>query len=290
MTVWKNVLKRRFSGFGFVLPVLIFLLLFVTYPIISNTILSFTNSSNKFVGLDNFKSVFADDTAVFSIINSLLYVGASVIGQLIIGTWAGILLNREFKGKGVARSAVLIPWVIPGAVAATTWAWMYHSDYGIISHIFMELGILSDRGPLAMPGLVMPALILVNVWKMFPFVAVMVLAGLKGIEQSLFEAADVDGASLLQKLWYITIPQLRPILTTLLLLLTIWGFNSITLIYTMTGGGPANLSMILPIHIFQQTFQYYNLNKAAAESIILFFVLLIIIVMYMRTLTEKDAR
>jgi multiple sugar transport system permease protein len=141
-----------------------------------------------------------------------------------------------------------------------------------------------------MPGLVMPALILVNVWKMFPFVAVMVLAGLKGIEQSLFEAADVDGASLLQKLWYITIPQLRPILTTLLLLLTIWGFNSITLIYTMTGGGPANLSMILPIHIFQQTFQYYNLNKAAAESIILFFVLLIIIVMYMRTLTEKDAR
>jgi multiple sugar transport system permease protein len=125
---------------------------------------------------------------------------------------------------------------------------------------------------------------------MFPFVAVMVLAGLKGIEQSLFEAADVDGASLLQKLWYITIPQLRPILTTLLLLLTIWGFNSITLIYTMTGGGPANLSMILPIHIFQQTFQYYNLNKAAAESIILFFVLLIIIVMYMRTLTEKDAR
>lgn len=281
-------LSKKFAGFGFVLPVLIFLLLFITYPIVSNIALSFTDRNNEFVGLQNFRAVFADDTAVFSMYNSLIYVGFSVIGQLVVGTWAGILLNQEFKGKGVARSAILIPWVIPGAVAATTWAWMYHSDYGIISHMFMELGILSDRGPLAIPHLVMPALILVNVWKMFPFVAVMVLAGLKGIEQSLFEAADVDGANLLQKLFYITIPQLRPILTTLILLLTIWGFNSITLIYTMTGGGPANLSMILPIHIFQQTFQYYNLHKAAAESIILFFILLIIIVMYMKTLTEKE--
>ena len=270
------------------MPVVVFLLLFVTYPFVANFILAFTNRDGTFVGLNNIIGVFQDPLAIHSIITSAIYVSGSAIGQLVLGTFVGLLLNRNFLGKGVVRSMILIPWVIPGAVAATTWAWMYHSDFGIVRHAISSLGIAMERGLLIIPATVLPALIAVNIWKMFPFVAVMVLAGLKGIDPNLFEAADVDGATRIQKLRFVTIPQLRPILFTLLLLLTIWGFNSITIIYTMTGGGPANLSLILPIHIFQQTFEYYNLNQAAAESVILFFILLVLIMMYMSTLGEKQ--
>lgn len=280
--------QKNLIGFWFVLPVFIFLLLFITYPILYNLILSFTNQKNAFVGFSNYSTLLQNDVTILSIKNTIVYVAFSVIGQLIIGTWAGILMHKEFRGNQAVRSSILIPWVVPGAVAATTWAWMYHSDYGIISRTMMRIGILADRGPLALPKWVMPALIIVNVWKMFPFVGVMVLSGLTSIDPVLFEAADIDGASGLQKLRYITIPQLKPIITTLFLLLVIWGFNSITLIYTMTAGGPANLSLILPIHIFQQTFQFYNLNQAAAESLLLFFILLIIILMYLKTFGEEE--
>jgi multiple sugar transport system permease protein len=278
-----------FKGIGFVLPVVLFLLLFVTYPFVTNFVLMFTDSDGSFVGLSNMKAVFADRRATQSIWISALYVAGSVIGQMLLGTLVGVLLNREMRGRGVIRSVVLIPWIVPGAVAATTWAWMYHSDFGIIKHLINTAGISMQRGPLIIPGLVLPALILVNVWKMFPFVAVMVLAGMKGIDPHLFEAAEVDGATAVQRLRHVTIPQLRPILLTLLLLLTIWGFNSITLIYTMTAGGPADLSLIMPIHIYEMLFRFFQVNQAAAESVVLFFIVLVLIVAYVSTLSDRGA-
>jgi len=167
---------------------------------------------------------------------------------------------------------------------------MYHGDFGIVRYIVNAIGFSGvTRGFLAMPGAVLPALVFVNVWKMFPFVAVMVLAAIQAVETSLFEAAEVDGASYLQQVRYILLPRIRSVLFALLLLLTIWGFNSITIIYTMTGGGPANISLVMPIHIFQQTFQFFQINKAAAESVVLFFILLVIIVVYLTALSRGES-
>ncbi len=281
-------LPGSFKGVGFVLPVVVFLLLFVTYPLVTNFILTLTDKDGKFTGAKNLIESFKDRGVIHSLVTSITYVAGSVSGQLLLGTIIGLLLNREFRGKGFVRSLVMFPWVIPGAVAATTWAWMYHSDYGVVRYLINNFGIALERGLLIIPSTVLPALILVNIWKMSPFVGVMVLAGLKGIDPNLYEAAEVDGATGLQQLVYITLPQLRAILLTLLLLLTIWGFNSITLIFTMTRGGPAEISLIMPIRIYEQTFRYFQLNRAASESVILFFILLILIIAYLNTFAERE--
>jgi len=213
----------------------------------------------------------------------------SVVLQIVLGTAVGIALNEKFRGRGIVRSIVLIPWVIPGAVAATTWAWMYHGDFGIISRILTLIGATAaGEGLLIKPSTLLPALIAVNVWKMFPFVAIMVLAGLQGIDSNLYEAARVDGANYMRELVHVTFPGLRHVLITVLLLLTIWGTNGITLIYTMTQGGPADLSLTLPLLIYRTGFLFFRFNRAAAQSVFMFVLLSILIAIYLRVFTTAS--
>ena len=160
---------------------------------------------------------------------------------------------------------------------------MYHPALGIVALVMNKLGILVKMGLLSTPQTIILSLAFVNIWKMFPFVTVMVLAGLQAIDQELYEAATMDGATVAQKTRYITLPFLRNVLFSLLILLTIWGFNGITIIYTMTRGGPADLSLVLPIHIYRQAFQFFLLNLAAAESVFLFVVLAILIAVYLKS-------
>ena len=131
-------------------------------------------------------------------------------------------------------------------------------------------------------------LIVVNTWKMVPFVAVMVMAGLQGIDRSLYEAARVDGATFVDEVRYITLPNLKPILFSTVMLLTIWGFNAFTIIYTMTGGGPADSSLIIPLHIFRVAFEFFDFNLAAAESIVLFVMLAALIGLYIRFFSPSE--
>ena len=179
------------------------------------------------------------------------------------------------------RALTLIPWVIPGIVAAMAWAWMFHTDFGIINYALRSLGIIADPiGWLTNPRTVLPALVAVNVWKMFPFVAVMVLAGLQAIPVSLYEAARVDGANFWQEVRFITLPQLKPILVVITLLLLIAGVNSITIIYGTTRGGPADRSLITSIQIFVESFEQFRFNRGSALSVLFFAVSTIFIVAY----------
>ena len=214
-------------------------------------------------------------------LNTLFYVGFSVLFQLLLGTAAGILLNEPFRGQGVVRALTLIPWVIPGIVAAMAWAWMFHTDFGIINYALKSLGLIDEPiGWLTNPRTVLPALVAVNVWKMFPFVAVMVLAGLQAIPVSLYEAARVDGANFWQEVRFITLPQLRPILVVITLLLLIAGVNSITIIYGTTRGGPADRSLIIAIQIFVESFEQFRFNRGSALSVLFFAVSTVFIVLY----------
>lgn len=287
-------MRQRGSGFGrrggvaFTLPVTLFLLTFIAFPLFFNVQLSFV-SDGRFAGTKYVSAVFADATMWDSLRITVIYVIGSVVLQILLGTAVGIGLEQEFAGRAAARSIMLIPWVIPGAVAATTWAWMYHGDFGIVSRLLIDLGVEEARkGLLTLPSTVLGALILVNVWKMFPFVAVMVLAGLQGIDRNLYEAAKVDGATFWQEVRHITLPNLRHVLLSILLLLTIWGVNSITLVFTMTGGGPADLSLILPLHVYRMGFQFFNFNVAAVESLFLFAILAILIAVYLRLFAERE--
>ena len=281
----------RNQGPWFVTPALLMMAGLILYPLLYTVWLSFTSERGAFIGLENYDEVIADRITSLALRNTVVYVGFSVLFQVLIGTAAAILLNRQFRGRGFVRSVVLVPWVVPAIVAATTWAWMMHTEFGIVNYILVSAGAIeAPVGWLTNRDTVMPALIAVNVWKMFPFVALMVLAGLQSIPDTLYEAARVDGANLWQEIRFVMLPQLRLVLTSVSLILTIWGFNGITIIYAMTRGGPANRSLITPIQIFKHAFEFLRFNEAAALSVLLFLGLaaLTAIYLYVFSRTQED--
>jgi multiple sugar transport system permease protein len=281
---------NRHTGFLFILPALIVLGMLIVYPIAYTGLLSVTNDAGTFVGLANFKVAATARLTKAAAWNTLYYVGVSIVFQILLGTATGILLNQRFRGRALLRSLALIPWVIPGIVAATTWAWMFHTEFGIINYMLTSTGVVSAPvGWLTDRNVVMPALIAINVWKLFPFVAVMVLAALQTVPNELYESARVDGASFGQEVRFIMIPQIMPVLTALTLLLVIWGLNAITIIYTITRGGPANRTLITPIQIFRLAFESFQFNQAAALSVMFFAFTIVFVGIYIRLFANTNA-
>lgn len=283
---------NRNQGLLFVLPALIVLAMLIAYPIVYTGLLSVTNEEGEYVGLTNFAIMAKARVTSTAVRNTIYYVGGSIVFQILIGTAVGILLNQRFRGRSAVRSMALIPWVVPGIVAATTWAWMFHTEFGIINYM-LTASHLAEKpvGWLTDPNIVMPALIAINVWKLFPFVAVMVLAGLQSVPNDLYESARVDGANFWGEVRHVMLPQLRPVLTAITLLLMIWGLNAITIIYTITRGGPANRTLITPIQIFRQAFEAFQFNQAAALSVMFFAAAGVIVAVYVYAFaTPKEGR
>lgn len=277
------------TGLLFVLPALLALAMLIVYPVIDVGVLSVTDDGGTFVGLANFRAALATPATATAVRNTAYFVGASIVCQIAAGTLVGILLNRRFRGRGLVRSLVLMPWIAPGIVGATMWAWMLHTEFGIVNHLLTATrAIAQPVGWLTDPALVMPALIAINVWKLFPFVAIMVLAGLQAAPEELYEAARVDGASFWHEVRYVMLPQLRPVLVAVTLLLTIWGLNAITIIYTITRGGPANRTLVVPIQIFRQAFESFQFHEAAALSTMFFAATLAIVAVYLRVFGSAE--
>lgn len=271
------------QGPWFVLPAILILAAFVVYPIIETLVLSVTDAAGGYVGMANYDEVLQSGTTSRAAGNTLYYVLMSILFELILGIAAGILLNQRFRALGAVRSMMLIPWVIPDIVAATAWAWMYHTDFGVINQLLLMTGLLHEPvGWLTQSSTVMPALVAVHVWKVFPFVAIMILAGLQSIPTSLYEAARVDGATFWDEVRHIMLPALRGTIAAITLLLLVNGFNSITIVYAMTRGGPANRSLLTSIQIFKEAFEYSRFNQASALSILFFIVVSAAIAAYVR--------
>lgn len=275
-------------GLLFALPALIVLFMLIAYPVAYTGLLSVTDNQGHFVGFDNFSAMLKPKVTMQAFFNTVYWVAGSIVFQVIFGTATAVLLNQSFFGRAVVRSITLIPWVVPGIVAATTWAWMFHTEFGIINYMLTGSGLIgAPIGWLTNKDTVMPVLIAINVWKLFPFVAIMVLAGLQAIPNDLYEAARVDGANFWEEVWYIMLPQVRPVITAVTLLLVIWGLNSITIIYAITKGGPANKTLTTPIQIFRSAFEGFQFNQAAALSVIFFAVTIVIVFIYIKVLAAQ---
>ena len=278
------------TGFLFALPALIVLMMLIAYPVTYTGILSVTNQQEEFVGLQNFRDVLRPRVTTQALWNTLWWVFGSIFFQVIFGVAAAILLNQNFRGRAVVRSIALIPWVVPGIVAATTWAWMFHTEFGIINYMLTGAGVLEEPiGWLITGNTVLPAMIAINIWKLFPFVAIMVLAGLQSIPQELFEAAKVDGASYWEEVRHIMLPQIRPVVTAVTLLLVIWALNAITIIYAITSGGPANKTLVTPIQIFRLAFESSAFNQSAALAVMFFGVVMLIVFIYIKSLATESS-
>jgi multiple sugar transport system permease protein len=271
--------KNNSYIYWFILPYLVFLLILVVYPILENLIISFQNKSGVFI---NYVEILHDRIFLKVVFNSLLWTFSSVILQFFIGLGIALLLNQPIKGKAIFRTIMLVlPWATPDVVAGVAWKWMYNDMYGVFNDILVKIGLINNYLPwLGFPNLARAGVIIANVWKGFPLSAMFYLAALQTVPQSLYEAANIDGANAWQKFRHVTIPIIRPVIFTTIMLTTIWSINYFPLIYTMTGGGPSNATDTFVTFAYKNAFKFLNFNRAAAIANISFVVVLIITIFY----------
>ncbi len=289
--------KFDFTPILFIGPLVLILLVFLAIPIIKAATMSFqywyiakpSPNGNYFNGFDNYIKVLNDKYFFNSVKITLIYIVVTVGARFIIGFLAALMLNHAFKGRGIARSLLIIPWAVPEVVACLIWILMYDRDYGIINYLLNNLHIISGNvGYLMDTKVALSAAMVVNIWKGFPFVAVMLLAGMQSISKDLFEAADIDGANAIQKVRHVTIPSIKPVSMIVFLLLIIWTIKDYAIAYVLAKGGPSRATEILTIYIQQNAFKYFDFGKASAAGIILLVVSLLFTFAYFKVLKGGD--
>jgi multiple sugar transport system permease protein len=291
-------IRRHWADYVYILPALATMLLVIGYPIYYTIYLSFfdtppSSSEWYFTGADNYGRVLTDSGIGFWDItkNTASWTILSTLFAFVIGFGAAIVVHREFIGRGLLRGLLLIPWVISAVPAAYIWRWMYHSDYGLISGTLKQIGLIQQ--PIVFldsTANALPALIVVNVWKEFPFAMIMLLAGLQTVPSGLLRAARVDGAGAWQTFLHVTVPHLKNVILVTTILLFVQNLNSFTLPYIMTGGGPANASMIWIIKIYNLAFQDLQYGRASAFAVILFLLMMGFAYFYVKALTGGRER
>ncbi len=272
--------------YALILPLLLLLALVMAYPLLYEVNLSLRQEvlyipQTPFVGLGNFRRILGDNQFWSSIWLTLIWTVSCLIFQCVLGLGLALIFNRRLPGSRFFRALFLAPWVMPGVVVAIIWQWMYQPIFGIMNTALTDVG-LPTRQWLTDPSTVLPAVIVVNVWKGFPFWMTMLTAGLQTVPRDLYEAATVDGAGTWARFRHITVPSLKTVLTITTILSFVWTFNYLDLIYVMTGGGPANLTQIFPVYIYQTAFQGQQLGLASAASMILFVAMTLVMILYLR--------
>ncbi len=278
----------------FLVPGLACLALVIAYPVGYNLVISFTDASLmypglNYVGIDNFVATITDWAFWTAAWRTLVWTVFSVAGQLLVGLIAALALERVTRGQTVLRLALIVPWAFPALVMAFGWRFMLDPLYGVANHIFMLFGVIdAPVAPLSQRSLAMPIVVLLNIWFGFPFMMVSIIAGLAAIPRELYEAARVDGASYVQELRYVTLPALWQIISVLVVLRTIWVFNNFEIIFLTTGGGPVDATTTLPLYAYQVGWQTYDLGRMAAVSIIMIALLGVLLALYVRLLGHRQ--
>lgn len=286
-----------------ILPTLLIVFGLILFPAVFSVWISFRdvglgNLNNVFnapwVGFENYQSVFTDFAFKFQGLNNwgaavttVVYSVLSTIITLIMGLIAALLLNRRFVGRGLARGVFLFPYVAPVISVAFVWRWLLDPrPSGVANHLLMGLGVIdAPRAFLATRGLAIWLVILFQGWRYFPFAMLMLLARLQAIDDTLYEAADVDGASTWQKFVHITIPELRYVMGAIFLLRLLWTFNKFDDIWLLTGGGYG--TNVLPVLTYQFSFGSFDFGKGAATAMIQLVVLIVFIAVYAATVMRN---
>ncbi len=284
--------KKRGAGiwpYLLLAPALLIMLSVVIIPIINAVSMSFQSYNLTrpkkigFIAFQNYEKILQSSQFWSSMGRTGVWVLWGVGLQFVFGFALALLLNKNFRGRGVVRSVSLIPWVTPGVLIALMWRWILDGNYGVLNDILKNLGIITDNiAFLASKQFAMPSVIMTIVWQGIPFFALMILAGLQSIPEELYEAANIDGASGLQKLFYVTIPSLKNTIFVTTMLRIIWVANSVDVIYNMTEGGPAFATQTLSVYIYKEA-SILNMGYASAMAILLMLVLMVVAIPYLRT-------
>lgn len=289
------VKKNSIYPYLLVAPALLIILCVVFIPVVNAISMSFQSYDMRrpkeiaFIALQNYIAIFQDPLFWKALIKTILWVVFGVGFQFVFGFILALLLNRHFMGRGVVRAVSLIPWVTPGVLIGLMWRWMYDGNYGVLNDILRKLHLISDNIPfLAQTNTAFPSVIITIIWQGIPFFALMILAGLQGIPAEMYEAADIDGATGIQKLFRVTIPSIKNTILITALLRVIWVANSVDVIFNMTGGGPAYATQTLSVYVFNKA-NVLDMGYSSAMAIMLALVLCAAAVPYLIfTFREED--
>jgi multiple sugar transport system permease protein len=275
----KNSLKRAEArlGFIFILPSLILILSIIIYPLCYNIYLSFHKvalnplKTPKFIGFSNYLTLFSDGEFLKSLMLTFLYVIITVATSTTVGLLVALLMNRKFKGRGIARSLVILPYVAPVISLVFVWQYMFNGIYGVVNYATVDKLQLFNAAPAWFdhPVLSMALVILFDTWRVFPYSFMMILAALQAIDESLYEAAMIDGAGSWKQFWAITFPEILPVISSLVVLRAIWNFYKFDDVYLLTKQVP-----IMGVYLYQTAFSVYDFGLAAAITVALFIIVM----------------
>ena len=283
-------------GYLFIAPIVILVLSLVAYPFCYAIYLSMTQKyvgmPPLFVGLENYVRLASDGFFRRAVANSFVFTFASVAVKLVLGIGMALVLTSKIRFRSFWTGVLLVPWVAPTVVSALNFLWIYDYSLGVLNYLLVRVfGILPQGvGWLSEPGTAMASVIAVNIWRGFPFFGISFLAGMKGIPGELYEAAAVDGASVVQRFRHVTIPGIRNILIIVVLLSTIWTFNDFAIVYILTKGGPGGSTMVLPVFTYEMAFGAQRLGEAIAAALYMLPPLAFVIVVLARYMRRGRAR
>lgn len=272
------------------LPVLLILCFVYGYPLMKvcvNAFMGFTGkSAGSFVGLKNFTLIKGD--IIKTISTTLIWTFGSVLPAMVLGLALALICNKTFPGKKLVVSVNLLPYAIPLIIVASCWRFVYNPSFGLANILLMQLGVIQE--PLSFLGIdfALASVIVARVWRAMPFAFMNFYSALTTIPKELYEAANVDGASTMQSFWHITLPNLKSITTSTLIVLTVWTFLVFDIIYGMTGGGPVNATKTVSMRIYQEMFSMKNPGTASAWSLIAIVILVLITFLYWKISDKED--
>ena len=294
--------RERRTGWMLIIPAMLVLAFVYAYPIARSFWLSLftenlgTQLQPVFSGLNNYGRMFQDGRFWQTIANTMVFTISTLVLELILGMGIALVLNQAFKGRGAVRTIAIIPWALPTALIATTWAWIFNDQFGVVNDILLRLGII-DTGInwLGNPAPAMISVIIADVWKTTSFVAILLLAGLQSISNDLYEAHSIDGASPWQSFRQITLPLLMPQILIASLFRFAQAFGIFDLIQVMTGGGPGGATETVSIYIYATVMRYLDFGYGAALVVVTFVLLVAVVALAafflpkLRTATTGDA-
>lgn len=281
--------RQELRAYAYLWPALGLLGLLMVWPLVQVIRMSFfevTLQQQRFVGLDNYGELLATPLFWRALMQTILFTAGSVSLHLVIGLGLALLLYSRINARftAVMRGVLIVPWLLAPTVAGMIWVLML-APFGVVNGLLMSLHVLDPANTmnwLGSPETSLASVTAMNVWRAFPFFMVMLLAGLQAIPDVLYEAAEIDGATAFEKFRYITLPGLRGVVTTIVLLDSIWTFRAFDPVYVMTGGGPINSSEVLATAIYFDAFQKSRFGYASAEAVVMFLILFTASAIYVR--------
>jgi len=291
-----TTLSRYRTPYLLLLPSVAYLVGFTIYPILNVFYLSVTDLHlvksliPRFIGFQNFRELIWNDPDFRRIVvNTFIWTFGSTALQFVLGLATGLILNARLPARGFWRGIMLVPWVTPIVVVGIIWRWIYDGSYGLLNYYLNVVGLLHRYVVwLGEDVAVWPAILLASLWKGYPYMCLMLLAGLQTIPQDVYEAADVDGASGFKRLWYITLPLLKPVagIVTLVALVLTW--NNFQMIWVLTEGGPAYATSVLATYVYTKGFVFFQLGSGAAVATLSILVILLVCIIYARMLRLEE--